>query len=511
MVESPKERHRRYEAASYRMENWRDVLEDAYKYAAPTRANWRNENPGRRKTNYVFDATAIDGLRRFANNIQSMMMPPFKRWAKLVPGPMVKKQVGANEYKEIENALSEITETIFHYIDKSNFSMVATESLQDMGISTGVMIVNEVSDEMPLVFSSVPIDKLCVEGGPNGTIDNYWRKWKLPLRHVKRYWPNASLPSNLLGSEKRNPDQLIELVEGTIFYPENDDNSKYYYYVSLEDSSEDIYSAWMSETPWIGFRMNRSTDEILGTGPVIILLPFIKQVNKMAEFELRAAKSRAYPTYLAADTGIVNPYNMILEPGSIVPMKPSFLDNSPIQALPNTGDPRFMQLDLQKLQALIREGLFADPLGPVDNTMQSKVEVSIRQQNWLRQNAVSVGRLTTELLSQVINKVVAILGRRGLIQIPKIDGKFIDVEYQSPLINLQDDEDYSNLLKYIQFVQETTGPQGLPFALKMNEVKDWVADKLGVDPKLVPSEQEMALMAQAQQQMAAQQRGQTEE
>lgn len=494
-LESVRERINRYEKAKSSKENWRNELQDAYDYASPIRANWDNSTVGQRKTNYIFDTTALTSLNKFANNIQSIMMPPFQQFAKLTPGPEVLNKASKQDLEFITRELDIITERLFFYLERSNFALVVNEAIKDMGISTGIMLLNSPSNEDPLVFTAIPADKMVIAGGMHGDISDYWREIDVPARYIKQYWPAAKLDKILEQTIKNDPDSVFTFVEGTIQYRNNDPQYQFYHSVILKDTQTEIFGQFQNMNRWIGFRMDKASNEVLGRGPVLTLLPTIRLANKMKEFEIRSGKMAAFPIYMAPDTGVVNAYNLVLKPGAIVPYN-SRNGQTPIVPLQSGGSPQYVQLSLSQLQAEIREGLFSDPLGPVDNQVQSKVEVSIRQNNWLKQNAVSVGRLTTELLSQVIEKSVQILGQRGLINIPKIDGKFISVEYQSPLVNLQDQTDFDNLMRYIQFWQQTAGPQSLPTALNVNELREWVADKLSVDKSLIPTDQQVAMTMQ---------------
>ena len=508
-IDSPKERKDRYDDANSRMNSWRASLHEAYSYSADTRASFYNQTKGRTKNLVSYDGTATESLRKFANNIQSTLMPPFQNFAKIIPGPEAIERIDKSQLEQLSKELEKITESVFHYINKSNFSMIVSEALIDMGISTGVMMINQIDDDMPINFTAVPINEVALESGPNGSIENVWRTREMPIRLIKRYWPNATLTHEMNLTLETNPNSLVKVIEGTVYYPNNDDNHKYHYDVRTESDNKEIFSKFMNFSPWIAFRMNRSTGEVLGTGPILEVMPQIRLVNKMTEFELRGAKLKALPIYMASDTGAMNGYNIRMEPGAIVPLK---MNNGkfPLEVLPNSGDPRFMQLNIQQIQSRIREALFSDPLGPVDNTMQSKVEISIRQNNWLRQNAVSIGRLTVELLEPVITKIIKILGMRGLIQIPEIDGKLIAVEYQSPLTNIQNESELESLEKYIQFCQSTMGPESIPMSTNIKMLPGYVSEKLGVSSELIPTESEIEQMMKqaaniAQQQAESQQ------
>jgi hypothetical protein len=185
----------------------------------------------------------------------------------------------------------------------------------------------------------------------------------------------------------------------------------------------------------------------------------------------------------------------------------------PVQKIDMGGNPQFAQLSIESLQAQVKDIMYADPLQPPGKGPdQTATEVSIRQQNWLRKNAASFGRLTNELLDPVIDKVLAILNNKGIIPPIVIDNKRITIKYQSPLIDLQDAADVQHLQQWTQTMQGMYGPYAL-LAQNPPKVVEWLAEKMKVDPNLIQNESQIiagynAMEARFMQQQQAQQQAQ---
>ena len=81
---------KRLDTAWSAKENWRDLYEQCYEYALPQRnlydGSWKSGTSGKHKTGKVFDSTAVHGVNRFANRLQSGLFPPDKHWMALQPG-----------------------------------------------------------------------------------------------------------------------------------------------------------------------------------------------------------------------------------------------------------------------------------------------------------------------------------------------------------------------------------------------------------------------------------------
>ena len=53
---------KRYEMCRQRRENWITVWEDCYEYCLPMRESFFQESPGQRRTDRIFDETAVVGV-----------------------------------------------------------------------------------------------------------------------------------------------------------------------------------------------------------------------------------------------------------------------------------------------------------------------------------------------------------------------------------------------------------------------------------------------------------------
>lgn len=492
MGESLPEREKRYSTAKGRMALWLPLYEEAYKYAIPARGDFYGM-PSKETTpttliDNVYDATAVEGVVTFANNMQSILMPPFRRWASLEAGDAVKEADKDQANKELQ----EITKTLFKHIDRSNFNLAINESLQDVAVGTGFMLIQEGTKTKPLKFQSVPIYCVTAEEGENGDLENFWRDIEIPARLIMRMWPKADITKDteLQSLITTSPDQLVKLVEGTICYPDNPPSKRYCYYVAKEGHQSEILNEWRDSSAWLAFRYSRVSGELLGRGPVLTALPFIKVLNTMSEYELRNAKFRLANAYMVAGDGVLNPFNVRIVPGAMIPVI-SFLGGDPIKPLPVGGDVKFMQLSIGELRQIVRALLLADPLGPADNASQSATEISLRQQNWVRQAGASFGRLTIEMLDPIIDKSVRILRRRGLI--PKISiGPKVSTAYESPLAEVQNQDDLQRLQQYAGYLAPLIQNPAFAIPMKIEEIYTWAADKFGVDLDLIRTQPEAA-------------------
>lgn len=522
ILETAQQRYKRYQKAKERMDLWLNLFQTAYKYAIPDRNDFFKQNIGTNRMNDVFDSTAITAVQDYANNIQSILTPAYTRWAKLVPGDLIDKtqQLTSNELEEAEKILEKYTETLFTHLNASNFSLKANESLQDLSVSTGVMILNEGTDDKPFQFLSVPLSQVAVSEDENGILRNFWRNWKLAVRLVPLKWPQIKLDESLTSLIASNPEEKVELIEGCINYSQNPEDKQYYYYVQrVQSGVKDLYTDWREFNPFTGFRTSVSPSEVLGRGPTLQVLPDIKKLNKFEELGLRGASMRAFPITLLESNAVINPHNFNLNAGDTVIVEPSPSGKDPIRPMQVGGDVNFAQEYREYLVNVIKTAYSTDPLGPPEKTVnQTATQTQIRQSNWTRKNAAATSRLTSEWLNEILNKCIIILRKKNILQDLvingktielKFDNKLIGIDYQSPLLDVQNQEDAQKLEAHIGFIGQNFGPTGITATYDLKAIPGYMADKMGVPKHLLNNSDVIQknldnLAAQAKQAAAAQ-------
>ena len=116
---------KRYKDAWARKEQFRDLYEQCYQYALPQRNLYDGyyENAGRRKNATVFDSTAVHGVQRFANRMQSGLFPPDKNWMDLLPGPEIPEEAES----EVREGLQVYSRKFFSLLRQTKFDLALGE------------------------------------------------------------------------------------------------------------------------------------------------------------------------------------------------------------------------------------------------------------------------------------------------------------------------------------------------------------------------------------------------
>ena len=488
----------RFDAAKARKQPWINHLRECYDMALPQRENFSMHTPGQKKNVDIYDSTAVMGVQKFASRVQATLIPPWRQWSKLVVGSEVYE-----DKDEIQEYLDEATGILFDHINHSNFATQAHEALLDLSVSTGALMLEEAEPggDSLLHFTAVPLADLYPEEGPRGSIETVWRLHSVPARHIDRIWPGAELSDDTKTKVIDSPDQKITLIEGTIFAPKE---NAYYQCVIERQQKKVVFIRYYEVSPWIVFREMVVPGEILGRGRVMQVLPAIKTVNKVSEFALRNAALAISGIYTVTDDGVINPYNINLEPGTAIPVGSNDSSNPTMKPLERAGDFNVSELVIEDLRESINKCLFADPYGGMDSPTKTATEMSMRGQELVMDAGSAFSRLQTEFLEKIIKRAVFILKKNGKIGDFNVDGREVTIKHTSPLARAQDQED---LLAIQQFMQMTMGlgPEVFGLGTKVEDLPDYIGKKLGIDQALLRSEQERnELQEQAAQAMQEQ-------
>ena len=470
----PREIMKRAEKAEARKDQWRTIYEECYEFALPQRnlysGYYEGKTPGQNKMARVFDATAVNSTQRFANRIQSALFPPYRNWCRLQAG----NDVPEERKDEIGQALDIYTEKMFDVIRQTNFDLAMSEFLLDLCVGTAVMLVQPGDDDGPVRFTAVPQYLVSLEEGPYGVVDNVYRKMRLRVDVIQRQWPDAKLPEDLAQKVQDKPDEEIELIEATVWSEKM--QTYCYHLVYSKDKKHagavDLVYRTMTVSPWIVARYMKVAGEVYGRGPLVSALPDIKTLNKVKELVLKNASIAVAGVYTAADDGVLNPQNITIAPGAIIPVaRNGGPQGESIKPLRSAADFNVGQLVINDLIMGIKKMLLDDTLPLDTQSARSATEIVERMKELSQNMGAAYGRLITECMMPLVNRILFVMDEQNLIDMPlKADGKVVRVIPVSPLAQAQNMDDLQNVLQFAQIAQ-SAGPMG-QVAINQDEMLD---------------------------------------
>ena len=495
---------KRYDAAWGRKENWRDLYEQCYQYALPQRnlyeGYYDGNVGGRKKGSTVFDSTAVHGVQRFANRMQSGLFPPDKEWMTLVPGT----QIPPEQKDQVSQALQIYTNTFFTLLRQTNFDLAMGEFLMDLCVGTGVMLVQPGDATNPITFQAIPQYLVALEEGTNGIVENVYRRIKIAGENIERQWPDAKISETLARQIEDKPQEMIQLQESTILDPVKGSYGYYICYKDESDQSSVMVYRELQTSPWIISRYMKVSGEIYGRGPVVQSLADILTLNKAVELLLKNASINIAGVYTAVDDGVLNPQTIRVVPGAVIPVASNGgARGASLQPLSRASDIQLTQIVLQDLRMNIKRTLLDDSLPPDNMSARSATEIVERMRELSTNIGSAFGRLITETMIPLVRRSMAIMNEAGLIVLPlRINGLEVKIVPVSPLAKAQNFDNVQDVMQWVQ-IAGGLGPVAAS-TVKLDAVADYIGEQLNIPRELITSDEERAAIEEAlQKQMKA--------
>lgn len=485
--------------------NWYTLLETAYEYFLPQRDVFNTYAKGQKKDSQIYDSTAVKSIKQFANKMQEQLTPIHREWAILQLSDEVKALIKDDEQAEKDAAvhLQEVTDIVFQHINRSNFATQINEAYLDLAIGTCALTIEETDDDTELLeFNVIPQNVVAFGKSSRNKLEHIYRSLEIPVSAVETIFPGYTMSQSMRSKLERDPSCDVT-IKTAIEYEEG--RFKAYAWDDKEIAWEEDYG---DISPYIVARWAVVSGELRGRGPALDVLSDVKTLNKITEFTLKKAAIDIGGVWTGNDDGGFNPYNVRIAPGIIIPVSSNNSENPSLRRLDTGGDLNLTLFEVERLQTSIKEHLFndlRDPAGPV----RSATEIALDARELAMRIGSAFGRIQSELLIPILNRVIAVLARRGLLPKYKIGGRDISVKFTSPLARLQDQEDLLALQESLEFVGALS-PELMQLGFKLEDLPKFLQEKKGFDAELVRTQSEVQELSQ-QAMQAQQQEGMTNE
>ncbi len=474
----------RYRRARERRGAWESLWRDCVDYTLPQREGGVGETtPGARKSDRLFDATAGEAAEQLAASMLAELTPPWSRWFGLAPGPALDEA----ESGQLAPRLAAVEEVVQGHLDRSNFAVEMHQCYLDLvTLGTACLLFEEapLGARSAFRFTAVPLREAVVEEGPDGALDVTFRRSELTAAQLVARFGRAALPEDVhrAAAGEAADDRRFPVVEAVL-----PDGVAYDYIAVLEHAEGTeppvLATGRFGRSPVITFRWMKAPGEVYGRSPVMRALPDIKTANKVVELTLKNASIAVTGIWQADDDGVLNPANVRLTPGTIIPKA---VGSSGLTPLEPPGKFDVSELVLADLRERIRGALLVNRLGAVDSPNMTATEVLERAAEVTRVLGATYGRLQAELLTPLVARALAILDRRGEIDAVPLDGRLVELQHRSPLAQVQARKDIANTAAWVEQAS-ALGAEGLA-VVDLQATARWIAEMLAVPGELIRRE-----------------------
>lgn len=466
---------------------------------------------GAKRTFQLLDNVGVHSNELLAGALHSMLTNPDTFWFEYTTGNLV-----LDNDDEVRMWLQAAQRETHNVINNSNFQTEVHELYIDLGsIGTAAQLIEE-DDEDVVRFSTKFIKEYYIRENRRGVVSELYREWdSSPSKLVSEFGLDV-LPDKVKKMFEKGEECKVKCIHAV--YPKlltGDTSKAHMKYISqyiLPEYDVEIHSGEFTEMPYVVPRFSKASGEVYGRSPGMTALPELKILNKMNETMLRGAQKMVDPPIQMPDDGFVMP--IVTTPGGINYYRSGTQEL--IKPIFNATSVEFGYQAMADRRQRVRDAFYVDQLKLQQGGPQmTATEVMQRTEDAMRLLGPLLGRMQSEFLRPLIDRVFSIMVKRQLIPpAPQaLQGQKLDVRYSSLIAKSQRMNEMQNINRVVQtlapFIQiDPTVADNI----NGDAAARIIAGGYGVPAELMRSirsvqqlrqgraEQQQAMMAQAQEQ-----------
>lgn len=396
-----------------------------------------DDSSGKKPATTVYDTTASESLKTFTGGLQGYAVSPAFKFFKL---KMASEKL--NDLPFVRDWLEDVENAIYSEFNRSNFYKAFDEFAKDGGTTgTGFMYIEDDQAKDQIVFSCRHPKEAYIAESADGQVDTIFRRFKITVRVAVQTFGLNALHDQWQKLYKENPYARVTLLHAV--YPRGTEGPgrkemKWAsVYIDL-DNQHPIDEGGFNEFPFIVWRLEKNSDEAYGRGIGMDALPEILRLNQMAKSLLQSGELHNFPPLNV-------PENMKGRE-KLVPMGKNYYNamSGKIEPINLGGNFPYSWQEYMDQRELVKEKFHVNfflMLQSLEKSGMTATEIMERQSEKAAVLGTIIGRLNSECLSPLIDRVYSILERRMLVPPPPpellAEGGMIDIEYMGPLAQAQ--------------------------------------------------------------------------
>jgi hypothetical protein len=496
----------RYERLEGQRQNWETHWQEVSDYMQPRKADVTKKRArGDKRMEQVFDSSPIQAVELLAASLHGMLTNPSTPWFTL----RFKDEDIDNE-DEAKLWLEASTDAMYTAFNRSNFQQEIFELYHDLiTFGTAAMFIEEDNDDI-IKFSTRHINEIFIAENDKGRIDTIYRRFNISARAAIQKF-GESVSSDVQAKSNKNPYDEVEILHAvyprTDFNPNKKDKANMPFesvYMEYKNGNE-LSVGGFKEFPFVVPRYLKASNEIYGRSPAMTALPDVKMLNEMCKTTIKAAQKQVDPPLLVPDDGFLLPVRTV--PGGLNFYRSGTRDR--IEPL-NIGanNPLGLNMEQQRRDS-IRAVFYVNQLMMQQGPQMTATEVIQRNEEKMRLLGPVLGRLQSELLKPLIDRVFAILLRNNMLPAAPefLSGRDIEIEYVSPLAKAQKSTELQSIMRAVEILGSLANVAPVFDYVNFDNLVKHLADIVGVPQKILKTQSQV----NAERQQAAQQQDQMQQ
>jgi hypothetical protein len=451
---------------------WQELAAQIMPRKSPALGLGPAASPGHGGDEAVFDSTPAHSLELLASALGGLLTNPALPWFDLRLGR------GAPDDEAVRTFLAEARERLLQAFnaEATGFQTCVHELYLDLCLfGTAVMHV-EADPDSGVRFSARPMGEMYLAEDARGVVDSVIRRYSLTARQAWGQW-GQDCSAEVARMAEENPEQPVEILHAVHPRADRDPGSpanRHFPLASLYIEAQTrhlLEESGYHEMPYMCPRWAKAPGEAYGRGPGLTALSDVRVLNAMSRTALMAAEKMSDPPLMVPDDGFLGPIHS--GPGGLSYYRAGSSDR--IESLPVRVDLAAIEAMTERRRQSIRRIFLADQLTPEPANVTA-TEALIRQNEKMRVLGPTLGRMQTEFLAPLIERVFNILLREGdLPPWPKnLPQGSLNIDYASPIARAQRQAEADNLGQAVRYLAPLLA-QGDPFHLLDNFEPDAIA------------------------------------
>ncbi len=489
--------------------HWQEITS----YLLPRNGRYfpQDRNRGERRHNNIYDSTGTRALRVLGAGMMAGATSPARPWFRLATA-----DPDLNNYHPVKLWLNDVTQRMQLVFQKSNTYRALHQIYEELGaFGTSASIVlpdyNNVIHHYP-----VTVGEFAITTDYQGHVNTFYREFEKTVAElVKEFgYENCSLSTRNL-FDRGSLDQWVTVIHAIEPRSDRDVTKrdaknmpfKSCYFEINSDPDQYLRESGFEEFPVLVPRWATAGGDVYGNSPGMEALGDIKQLQHE---QLRKAQGIDYQTKppLQVPTSMKN-RDVETLPGGI-----SYVDGASAQAGIRTAFEVNLNLDhllrdIMDVRERIRSAFYADlflMLANATDTRMTATEVAERHEEKLLMLGPVLERLHNELLDPLIETTFTRMVQANILPPapPEMQGMELNVEFVSMLAQAQRAIGTNSVDRFVGSLGAVA--QMRPEVLDKFDADQWVdaySDMLGVDPKLIVANDQVAVVRQARNQAMA--------
>lgn len=420
---------------------WEALWQDVADFIIPLREDIRGTAmPGTEFGSRIFDGTAVAASKLQADGFHGHLVSPATQWFGL---EMEEDEL--NTSPDVNMWLQAASKSMYREFRRTSFYNEIWMYLYDgITIGTATMYIGDDAGADRILFETIHPGEAFIEENENGDVDTVFRKIVLTAKQaISKFGADAvpNITKELAKTDPFKPEKWLHAVYPRELYDSSSKLAKNKKYASVWfhcGEGKIVKESGYDDFPYACWRYNKTRRETYGRSPGMFALADIKGSNVVAKTMLNAAHlSVDPPKHVPAEfIGKVEwkPGGNLYYSNIARRIEPAFTGiNFPVG--------KELQLELKRA---VEQHFYVDfflMLSRAERQMTA-VEVMERMGEKASLIGATVGRLTSEALGKIIDRVFNIMIRQNkLPPLPSIlsmrPGARISVNYLSPLAQAQ--------------------------------------------------------------------------